>query len=155
MARLHGISANGVGSFKEIDMYEIQKYRPGDEKTAVALLVIVVLLVGFFSLGYMLGLRNAGKADGDGGDGGAGQIGQHIQSAAATQREITERIDRQQDSAAQISSRIEESATGIENAAAATGRAESLVRESGELIAEGQRIIQAIRSRAEKGKAAD
>lgn len=131
----------------------VSDFRPNSKEMAVAVLVCVAVLVAVFCVGYGIGLRNAGKADGDGGDGGAGQIGQHIQSAAATQREITERIDRQQDSAAQISSRIEESATGIENAAAATGRAESLVRESGELIAEGQRIIQAIRSRAEKGKA--
>ena len=136
-------------------MYDIPRLRPTNKETAIAIIVVTVLLVAVFCAGYCIGLRNAGKADGDGGDGGAGQIGQHIQSAAATQREITERIDRQQDSAAQISSRIEESATGIENAASANGRAESLVRESGELIAEGQRIIQAIRSRAEKGKAAD
>ncbi len=132
-------------------MYEIQEYRPGDEKTAIALLVIVVLLVGFFSLGYMLGIRNAGTANSDGGNSGAEQVGQHIQSAVTGQREFTERIDGLQNSSDKISGGIEAGAAGIEAAAAANSNAESLVRESGELIAEGQRIIQTIRSRAEKG----
>ena len=44
-------------------------------------------------------------------------------------------------------------AAGIEAAAAANSNAESLVRESGELIAEGQRILQTIRRRAKKDSA--
>lgn len=135
-------------------MYEIQEYRPGDEKVAIALLVIVVLMVGFFSLGYMLGIRNAGTANSDGGNSGAEQVGQHIQSAVAGQREITERIDGLQGGAAQVAGSLEKGAAGIEAAAASNGRAESLVRESGELIAEGQRILQTIRRRAEKNSVA-
>ena len=135
-------------------MWNVYEYRPNDEKVAVMLLVAVVCLVGAFSIGYMLGLRNAGKADGDGGDSGAGQVGQHLQSAVTAQWEITERVDGLQNGAGQVTSSIEKSAAGIENAAAANGRAEELVRESGELIAEGQRILQGIRSRAEKDKAA-
>ena len=134
-------------------MYEIQEYRPGDEKTAIALLVIVVLLVGFFSLGYMLGIRNAGTANSDGGNSGAEQVGQHIQSAITGQREITERIDGLQNGADQVSGRIEAGAAGIAAAADANNRAEILVRESGELIAEGKQILRRIRSRAEKDSA--
>ena len=132
-------------------MYEIQEYRPGDEKTAIALLVIVVLMVGFFSLGYMLGIRNAGTANSDGGNSGAEQVGQHIQSAVTAQREITERIDGLQHGADQVEGSIEKGAAGIDAAADSNSRAEELVRESGELIAEGQQILRRIRSRAEKG----
>ena len=79
---------------------------------------------------------------------------QHIQSAVTGQREITERIDGLQNSSDKISGRIEAGAAGIEAAAAANSNAESLVRESGELIAEGQRILQTIRRRAEKNSVA-
>ena len=132
-------------------MYDVSGFRPQNEKTAFVVIVVFVLLVAAGSIGYMLGLRNAGSTDGDGGSGGAEQVGQHIQSAVTGQREITERIDGLQNSSDKISGRIEAGAAGIEAAAAANSNAESLVRESGELIAEGQRIIQTIRSRAEKG----
>ena len=137
-------------------MNDFYDFRPNNKEMAVAILITIAVLVAVFSAGYMLGFRNAGigKADSDGGDSGAGQIGQHIQSAVTAQREITERVDGLQNGAAKISGSIETGAAGIENAAAANGRAEVLVRESGELIAEGQRILQTIRSRAEKDKAA-
>ena len=131
-------------------MYEIQEYRPGDEKVAIALLIIVVLLVAAGSFGYMLGIRNAGTANSDGGNSGAEQVGQHIQSAVAGQREITERIDGLQGGAAQVAGSLEKGAAGVDAAAVANSNAEGLVRESGELIAEGQRILQTIRRRAEK-----
>ena len=111
------------------------------------------MLVAVFCVGYGIGLRNAGSTDGDDGSGGAEQVGQHIQSAVTGQREITERIDGLQNSSDKISGRIEAGAAGIEAAAAANSNAESLVRESGELIAEGQRILQTIRRRAKKDSA--
>ena len=113
---------------------------------------IAVFLVGFCA-GYFCGIRNAGKTDGGDGSGGAEQVGQHIQSAVTGQREITERIDGLQNGSDKISGRIEAGAAGIEAAAAANSNAESLVRESGELIAEGQRILQTIRRRAKKDSA--
>ena len=117
------------------------------------LLVIVVLLVAASSFGYLLGLRNAGTANGNGGSVGAEQVGQHIQSAVTTQREITERMDGLQHGADQVAGSIEKGAAGIDAAAASNSRAEELVRESGELIAEGQQILRRIRSRAEKDSA--
>lgn len=129
----------------------VYEYRPNDEKVAVALLIAVAVLVGTFSIGYMLGFHNAGSAIGDGGSVGVEQVGQHIQSAVTGQREITERIDGLQDGTDQVAGSIEKGAAGIEAAAVANSNAESLVRESGELIAEGQRILQEIRSRTEKG----
>ena len=154
MGRLHGISANGVGSFKEIDMYDFSELRPNGKETAIAILVCVALLVVIFCAGYMLGLQNAGTANSDGGNSGTEQVGQHIQSAVTGQREITERIDGLQNCSDKISGRIDAGAAGIEEAAAANSNAESLVRESGELIAEGQRILQTIRRRAEKNSVA-
>ena len=129
----------------------VYDYRPGDEKVAAMLLGAVVFMVVVFSAGYLLGFHNAGSAIGDGGSSGVEQVGQHIQSAVTGQREITERIDGLQNGSDKISGRIEAGAAGIEAAAAANSNAESLVRESGELIAEGQRILQTIRRRKEKG----
>ena len=136
-------------------MYELFDLRPNNKETAVAILIGVIVLVAVFCAGYMLGLRNAGsgKADGGGGDSGARQVGQHLQSAVTTQREITERVDGLQNGAGQVAGSIEKGAAGVENAAAANSRAEVLVRESGELITEGQRILQGIRIRAKKDQA--
>lgn len=134
-------------------MYGLSDFRPNGKEIAIVIIVVTVLLVVIFCAGYMLGLRNSGRTNQSDNGNGAGQVGQHIQSAITGQREITERIDRQQDSAAKISGRIESSTAGIEKATAATGRAESIVRESGVLIAEGQRIISTVRSRREKDPA--
>ena len=134
-------------------MYDVSGFRPQNEKTATLILIVFALLVVTGSVCYMLGLRNAGSADSDGGSSGAEQVGQHIQSAVTAQREITERIDGLQHGADQVEGSIEKGAAGIDAAAASNSRAEELVRESGELIAEGQQILRRIRSRAEKDSA--
>ena len=134
-------------------MYDVSGFRPQNEKTATLILIVFALLVVAGSIGYVCGIRGAETAKGNSGDDGAGQVGQHIQSAITDQREITERIDGLQGGAAQVSGSLEKGAAGIETAAAANSNAESLVRESGELIAEGQRILQRIRGRAKKDTA--
>ena len=153
MGRLRGISANGVGSLWGTDMYDFSGLWKNREKALTVGIIIAFLLLAVCWFSYCLGLRNAGSTDGDAGSGGAEQVGQHIQSAVTGQREITERIDGLQNSSDKISGRIEAGAAGIEAAAAANSNAESLVRESGELIAEGQRILQTIRRRAKKDSA--
>ena len=153
MGRLRGISANGVGSLWGTDMYDFSGLWKNREKALTVGIIIAILLLAVCWFSYCLGLRNAGSTDGDAGSGGAEQVGQHIQSAVTGQREITERIDGLQNSSDKISGRIEAGAAGIEAAAAANSNAESLVRESGELIAEGQRILQTIRRRAKKDSA--
>lgn len=135
------------------DMYDFSGLWKNREKAVTVGLIVAFLLVAVVWFAYMLGLRNAGSTDGDGGSGGAEQVGQHIQSAVTGQREITERIDGLKNCSDKISGRIEAGAAGIEAAAAANSNAESLVRESGELIAEGQRILQTIRRRAKKDSA--
>ena len=127
--------------------------KPNSKEMALGILGVFILLVFVFGSGYMLGVRNARTANSDGGNSGAEQVGQHIQSAITGQREITERIDGLQNGADQVSDRIEAGAARIEAAADANNRAEILVRESGELIAEGQRILQTIRRRAKKDSA--
>ena len=135
-------------------MYDyFQRLWANREKIITVGIIVAFLLLAVCWFSYCIGLRNAGTTDGDGGSGGAEQVGQHIQSAVTGQREITERIDGLQNSSDKISGGIEAGAAGIEAAAAANSNAESLVRESGELIAEGQRILQTIRRRAKKDSA--
>ena len=134
-------------------MHDVSDIELTNKEVAVMVLVVFVFMVVVFGTGYLLGLRNAGPADSDSGSVGADQVGQHIQSAVTAQREITERIDGLQDGAAQVAGSLEKGAAGIEAAAAANSNAEGLVRESGELIAEGQRILQTIRRRAKKDTA--
>ena len=134
-------------------MYDISGFRPQNKETALAIIVCVAVLVAVFCVGYGIGGRNSERANTDSLPVGVGQVRQHLESVAAAQREIEERIDRQQNSAAQISARIDSGAAGIEKAAAATGRAESIVRESEDLIADGQRILREIRSRRKAEKA--
>ena len=47
-------------------MYDISRLRPTNKETAVAILIVTVMLVVIFCTGYMLGLRNADT--GTGGD---------------------------------------------------------------------------------------
>ena len=127
--------------------------QPTTKEVAIGVLIVLAVLVGIFCTGYMFGLRNAGSTDRDDGNGGAEQVGQHILSAVTGQREITERINGLQGGAAQVAGSLEKGAAGIKAAAAANSNSEGLVRESGELIAEGQRILQTIRRRAKKDTA--
>ena len=132
-------------------MYDFD-FELSNKEVALMVIAVFVFMVVVFSAGYFVGLHSR-TSNNDGGSGGAEPVGQHIQSAVTGQREITERIDGLQNSSDKISGRIEAGAAGIEAAAAANSNAESLVRESGELIAEGQRILQTIRRRAKKDTA--
>ena len=131
-------------------MNDLSELEPTTKEMAIAILIVVAVLVAVFCAGYSVGISNAGTANSDGGNSGVEQVGQHIQSAVAGQREITERIDGLQGGVAQVAGSLEKGAAGVDAAAFANSNAEGLVRESGELIAEGQRILQTIRRRAEK-----
>ena len=127
-------------------MYEIQEYRPGDEKAAIALLVIVALLVAVFSIGYMLGIRNAGAGVHDNGN-GIEPIRNELGTAAEHQREITSGLEGAvagSHAAAERAGRIEEAAV----------RSEAAVGEAGRLIDECQQTLGRIRNRGQAGKAA-
>lgn len=125
------------------------------KKNIVVVLISAVCLIATFYAGYMLGIRNASTESETGNyisNNGtrAAQVRRDIHSALTEQREITERIDRLQDGAGQVTGSLEKGATGIEEAADANIRAESLVGESGKLIAEGQCILREIRARGKK-----
>ena len=125
-------------------MHEIQEYRPGDEKAAIALLVIVVLLVAAGSFGYMLGLRNAGADVSDNGK-RIEDVRNELSTATERQREITSGLE----SAVQRSDSIEERSNRIEERAV---KSESVVRDAGVLIDECQQIIGRVRNRGQAGK---
>ena len=127
-------------------MYEIQEYRPGDEKAAVALLVIVVLMVAAGSFGYMLGIRNAGTGVHDNGN-GISHIGEQLGQAVSHQQQITDGIKDAESTVsgiAETGSAIAESAHSIE---AGVGEAASLIDSS-------QQILGRIRNRGQKGTVA-
>lgn len=126
-------------------MYEIQEYRPGDEKVAIALLIIVALLVAAGSLGYMLGLRNAGAGVSDNGV-RIDDVRNELSTAKEHQREITSGLESavgRSDTAAERAGRIEERA----------GAAAQSVGEAGRLIDECQQIIGTVRNRGKKDPA--
>lgn len=138
-------------------MYDVLSEFVGKYKKAIVAISICVAC-GFtaFYAGYMLGIRNASTESETGNyisnnETRAAQVRRDIHSALTEQREITERIDRLQDGAGQVTGSLEKGAAGVDKAAIANLRAEILVSESGELIAEGQRIIQSIRSRGQTG----
>ncbi len=123
-------------------MYEIQEYRPGDEKVAIALLVIVVLLVAAGSFGYMLGIRNAGAGVHDNGN-RIDDIREQYQHIEVKQQQITNGLESavgRSDAAAETAGRIEERA----------GAAAQSVTDAGILLDECQQIIGRVRNRGKK-----
>ena len=127
-------------------MHEIQEYRPGDEKIAIALLVIVVLLVASGSIGYMLGLRNAGTGTGgenlhDNGNATAG-IRNEINDAGSGVSAAFSRIDNAADAAGRIEERID-------NAAERAHYVQATANEGRRIIAECQSILREVRTRGE------
>ena len=130
-------------------MYEIQEYRPGDEKAAIALLIVVVFLVGSFGLGYLLGLRNAGTTTG---------TDLHTNGNAA--QGVRDEID-------SARSDIDAAKSGIDNATAAAGRVEERISNAQEraeyvkgtsdegrrIIAECQSILREVRAGGKTGAA--
>jgi peptidoglycan hydrolase CwlO-like protein len=121
-------------------VWNVLEYRPNDEKVAVMLLVAVVSLVGAFSFGHMLGIRNVH-------DNGAGtqpianelgQAGTAIENAGAG-------INEAQDHAGNVQA-------GIDNATEQADYIHGTAKTSTELIGQCQSIIDQIRKRANTDK---
>ena len=146
MARLRGISANGVGILWGTDMHEIQEYRPGDEKIAIALLVIVVLLVASGSIGYMLGLRS-GRTDVHDNGNGTAAVGSQLTETETAVNNAKNGIEAAAGTADHIG-------TGIADAKESAGYIQHTADTSAEIIADCQSIIDAVRSRGQAGKVA-
>ena len=124
-------------------MWTVYEYRPNDEKVAAILLVAVVSLVVTFSIGYMLGLRNAGTCTGgenlhDNGNAAAG-IRNEINDAGSGVSAAVSRIDNAAAAADRVEARISDAA---ERAEYVKGTAD----EGRRIIAECQSILRAVRS---------
>ena len=129
----------------------VSDFRPNSKEMAVATLVCVAVLVVVFGIGYGLGLRNAGRSDaGSVPDHGTGidHVREQYQHIEVHQREITDGIGSAEKGAARIEG-------GIQQAAAATERAEAAVTDAGRLIDESQQILGRVRNRGKAGKVAN
>lgn len=128
-------------------MYDIPRLRPTNKETAVAILIVTVMLVVIFCAGYGLGVRNAGTDVSDNGK-RIEDVRNELSTATERQREITSGLE----SAVQRSDSIEERSCRIEERAV---RSESVVCDAGVLIDECQQIIGRVRNRGKAGKAAN
>lgn len=123
-------------------MWNVYEYRPNDEKVAAMLLVAVVCLVGAFSIGYCIGVRNVH----DNGSGTQpitnelGQAGTAIENAGAG-------IEAAAGTADQIGSTIKD-------AKDTAGYIHSTAADSAGIISECQSILKGIRSRGKTDQAA-
>ena len=113
-------------------MYDISRLRPTNKETAIAILVVTVLLVAVFCIGYMLGIRNAAGEDVHDNGGTSAGIGNAIESAGSD---------------------IGAAKSGIDHAAAAAGRIEERIVDAAERAEylkttanEGRRIISECKS---------
>ena len=125
-------------------MYDVSELQPTGKNIAIGILVVTVLLVAVFCIGYMLGLRNAGTDVSDNGK-RIEDVRNELSTATERQREITSGLE----SAVQRSDSIEERSNRIEERAV---RSESVVRDAGVLIDECQQIIGRVRNRGQAGK---
>ena len=126
-------------------MYDFFEFGPIDKKTAVSILIWVILLVVTGSVGYLCGVRHAGDVHNNGG--GAAGVGQQIGEAGSAVGNAASGIHEAAGTAHQISGTITD-------AADTAGYIHSTARTSAELVAECQSIIRAVRSRGQKGTAA-
>ena len=123
-------------------MWNVYEYRPNDEKVAIILLVAVVSLVVAGTIGYCIGLRNAGAGVHDNGN-GISHVGEQLGEAVSHQQQITDGIKDAESTVsgiAETGSAIAESAHSIE---AGVGEAASLIDSS-------QQILGRIRNRGKK-----
>ena len=124
-------------------MYDFSELRPTNKEIAAAILIVFAVLVAVFSIGYMLGIRNAGAGVHDNGN-GIEPIRNELGTAAEHQREITSGLEGAvagSHAAAERAGRIEEAAV----------RSEAAVGEAGRLIDECQQIIGTVRNRGKTG----
>ena len=127
-------------------MWNVYEYRPNDEKVAAMLLVAVVSLVVAGTIGYCIGLRNAG-ADVSGNGGGNAGAGQQIEQAGTDIQNATDGIKEAAGTADQIGSTIKD-------AKDTAGYIHSTAADSAGIIAECQSILKGIRSRGKTNQAA-
>ena len=133
-------------------MYDISGFRPQNEKTATLILIVFVLLVAAGSIGYMLGLRNAGSAGNAGKDGkdvpdngnGTAALGSQLTETETAVNNAKNRIEAAAGTADHIGA-------GIADAKESAGYIQHTADTSAEIIADCQSIINAIRARGQAG----
>ena len=128
-------------------MYEIPDFRPSNKEIAVAVLIVFAVLVAVFSIGYGLGLRNAGADIHDNGNAAQG-VRDEIDSARSDIGTAKSGID----NAATAAGRIEER---ISDAQERAGYIQGTADEGRRIIAECQSILREVRAGGQKGKAAN
>ena len=128
-------------------MYDISGFRPQNEKTAALILIVFAVLVAIFSIGYGLGLRNAGTDIHDNGNAAQG-IRDEIDSARSDIGAAKSGID----IATTAAGRIEER---ISDAQERAGYIQGTADEGRRIIAECQSILREVRAGGQKGKAAN
>lgn len=127
-------------------MWNVLEYRPGDEKVAVMLLGAVVSLVVAGTIGYCIGVRNAG-ADVSGNGGGTAGAGQQIEQAGTDIQHAADGIKEAAGTADQIGA-------GIADAKDTAGYIHSTATDSATIISECQSILKGIRSRGKTNQTA-
>ena len=128
-------------------MYDISRLRPTNKETAVAILIVTVMLVVIFCTGYMLGLRNADTGTGgenlhDNGDPAEG-VRTEIDAAGSSVSTAKSRID----NAAAAADRVE---ARISNAQERAEYVKGTADEGRRIIAECQSILREVRSRGKE-----
>ena len=119
-------------------MYDIPRLRPTNKETAVAILIVTVLLVVIFCAGYLLGVERTKDIYSNGS--GAAGVGEQIEQAGTDIQHAADGIKEAQGTADKIGS-------GIEDAKDTAGYIQSTAETSAELVAECQSIIDGIRAR--------
>ncbi len=128
-------------------MYDFSELEPTGKEMAVAVLVAAVLMVAIFSVGYMLGLRNAGTDIPDNGN-SAQHVRDEIDHAGSNISAAKSGID----NAAATAGRIE---ARIEDAQERAGYVQGTVTESRRIVKECQSILREVRAGGQKGTAAN
>ena len=123
-------------------MYDISELQPTGKNIAIGILIVTVLLVAVFCIGYMLGIRNTGKDIPDNGDPAAG-VRTEIDAAGSGISTAKSRIDNAAAAADRVEARISDAQ---ERAEYLKGTAD----EGRRIIAECQSILREVRSRGKE-----
>ena len=124
-------------------MYDISELQPTGKNIAIGILIVTVLLVAVFCIGYMLGTRNASGTDVSDNGIRIDDVREQYQRIEVNQQQITSGLAgavERSDTAAARAGRIEERA----------GAAAQSVGEAGRLLDECQQIIGTVRNRGKK-----
>ena len=119
-------------------MYDVRLFRPPNKETAALILISVIVLVAIFCAGYLLGLRHVS----DHGS-GADTVGNQLEQAGTAIQNAKDGID-------QAAGTADKVGAGIGAAKESAGYLQHTADTSAELIADCQRIIEAVRRRGKE-----